>query len=74
MIQAEEIKMVSKVLNIGRAGLKTSEFWISLITALFSVLARFGGVDVPWQAICTVIVYIFSRTVLKSIVAKNGGV
>lgn len=61
------------MLNIGRAGVRTSEFWIALVTAVFTILAKYGGVEVPWQAICTVAIYILSRTVLKSAVAKNGG-
>jgi len=73
MVRANKINVTTKALNIGRAGLKTSEFWIALITAICAVLAEYGGVDVPWQAITTIVVYMVSRTVLKSVVAKNGG-
>lgn len=73
MIEAEEIKVCSKILNIGRAGGKTSEFWIAFIIAILAVVIKYGGMDIPWQAITTVVVYMVSRTVLKSVVAKNGG-
>lgn len=73
MVKADQIKVVSNALNIGRAGLKTSEFWIALVTAISAVLAEYGGLDVPWQAVTIVVMYVLSRTVLKSVVAKNGG-
>ena len=60
-------------LNIGRAGMKTSEFWIALITAIAAVLVTYGSLVVPWQAVTVVVIYVISRTVLKSAVVKNGG-
>ena len=61
------------MLNIGRAGMKTSEFWIALIVAGVAVALSKLGTVLPWQAVTVIICYILSRTILKSTVARNGG-
>jgi len=73
MVSAKQVGVVSKSLNIGRVGMKTSEFWVVLITAMVAVLVTYGSLVVPWQAVTVVVIYVISRTVLKSTVAKNGG-
>jgi putative flippase GtrA len=52
-----------------KAGIRTSEFWLALLTAILTVFNKHLGLNIPVESLVTiasiVITYIISRTVVK---------
>jgi hypothetical protein len=54
-------------------GIKTSEFWLSIVSIILGIIKQRWLPDFPVEAFYTVIVYILSRTVLKAVAAAKSG-
>ncbi len=65
-------------MNQVKAGLKTSEFWLAILTGIIPVLNQYLGLHIPVGAVMTVggvaITYILNRMHLKATAIKAAAV
>lgn len=54
-----------------KTGIKTTEFWLALITAIITVLNEQLGLNLPKEAIISIIAMVISYIFGRSIVKKN---
>ena len=54
-----------------KTGIKTTEFWLALITAIITVLNEQIGLNLPKEAIISIIAMVISYIFGRSIVKKN---
>ncbi len=55
-----------------KSGLKTSEFWVAVVTALLPVVKKFFVPDLPIEMIIGLGSYIISRGIAKAGKSNNG--
>lgn len=54
-----------------KTGIKTTEFWLALITAIITVINEQLGLNLPKEAIISIIAMVISYIFGRSIVKKN---